>query len=370
MRKIGPYYETLAAKLGKRDAPNLDPIYLELAEKMNAKESKYIPLILAKLATPEQARLIRELPAPSEEIGRKLQMDKALVEKHLKEMMEKGLVVITKHGARMVRNTLQLHDSGTNNPKYEKLLGNEYLDLWAAYQLEEHFPALIDTLVGVDRGFAYSRIVPRWKSIEDVPGVLPCEDIREIMKSQEVIALVPCPCKKGFQQRQCGTRDETCINVGRTAMYNLNRGVGQRLTPEEAIAFCDSTDEEPFVHIAINQKTVNMLVCNCHWCCCELILPLLRQGKYPLWKGLAKSRFEAAVGVVEKCQACGKCQQRCQFEAAQIKVDPVTGQKKAYVDAEKCMGCGCCVVTCPNGARQMKLVRSPEHIPDVGPVVY
>jgi hypothetical protein len=189
MREIGPYYETLAAKFGKRGVPHLDPIYLELAEKMSAKESKYIPLILAKLATTEQARVIRELPAPTEEIAAKLRMDKALIEKYLNEMMEKGLVVITKHGARMVRNTLQLHDSATNNPKYEKLLGEEYLDLWAAYQLEEHFPALIDTLVGVDRGFAYSRIIPRWKSIQDVPGVLPCEDIREIMKSQEVIAL-------------------------------------------------------------------------------------------------------------------------------------------------------------------------------------
>lgn len=369
MRKIGPYYEALSDSLSKRGLPNVNPIYLELAERMNAKESKYIPLILAKLATTEQARIILELPAPAGEIAAKLQMEKPFVENHLRELMEKGLVVITKHGARMVRNTLQLHDSATNNPKYEKLLGEEYLDLWAAYQLEEHFPALIDTLVGVDRGFAYSRIVPRWKSIENVPGVLPCEDMRDIMKSQEVIALVPCPCKKGFQKRQCGVRDETCINVGRTAMYNLNRGVGRRVTPEEAIAFCDSTDEEPFVHIAINQKTVNMLVCNCHWCCCELILPLLRQNKYPLWKGLAKSRFEATVDV-GKCQACGKCQQRCQFEAAQIKDDPVADQKKAYVDTEKCMGCGCCVVTCPNKARQMKLVLPPEHIPDVGPVVY
>jgi ferredoxin len=369
MRDIGPHYETLGATLEKSATPNLDPIYLELADKMSAKESKYIPRILAKLATLEQARIIRELPAPPGDIAVKLHMEKALVEKHLKEMMEKGLVVTTRHGARMVRNTLQLHDSATNNPKYEKLLGEEYLDLWAAYQLEEHFPALIDTLVGVDRGFAYSRIVPRWKSIKDIPGVLPCEDIRDIMKSQEVIALVPCPCKKGFQKRQCGVLDETCINVGRTAMYNLNRGVGRRVTPEEAIAFCDRTDGESLVHIAINQKTVNMLVCNCHWCCCELILPLLRQSKYPLWKGLAKSRFEAAVDG-EKCRACGKCLERCQFEAARMKADPGSGQKGAFVDTEKCMGCGSCVVTCPNGARSMKLVRSPDHIPDVGPVVY
>jgi amino acid transporter len=58
----------------------------------------------------------------------------------------------------------QFKDSATNNPKYEKLLGEEYLDLWAAYQLEEHFPALIDTLVGVDRGFAYSRIIEYFPS--------------------------------------------------------------------------------------------------------------------------------------------------------------------------------------------------------------
>jgi ferredoxin len=369
MRQIGPYYENLAAKLAGSAPSKLDPIYLELAEIMGTKESKYIPRILAKLATPEQARVIRELPASAAEIAAKLKKDQALVEKHLEEMMEKGLVVVTKRGARMVRNTLQLHDSATNNPKYEKILGEEYLDLWAAYQLEEHFPALIDTLVGVERGFAYSRIVPRWKSIQNVPGVLPCEDMRDVLNSQEVIALVPCPCKKGFQKRQCGVQDETCINVGRTAMYNLNRGVGRKVTPEQALAFCDRTDEEPFVHIAINQKTVNMLVCNCHWCCCELILPLLRQDKVPLWKGLAKSRFEAAVDL-EKCKGCGKCGERCQFGAVELRPDPVSGLKKSFVDTEKCMGCGCCAVTCPGGAREMKLVRPPEHIPDVGPVVY
>ena len=112
-----------------------------------------------------------------------------------------------------------------------------------------------------------------------------------------------------------------------------------------------------------------MLVCNCHWCCCELILPLFRQDKYRVWEGLAKSRFEAVVDP-EKCHACKTCIDRCQFEAVKMKYYPEFGEERAYIDTEKCMGCGCCVISCPSEARTMKLVRPPDHIPDVGPVVY
>ena len=367
MREIGPFYEKLAEKLDMQDVPALDPIYLELAELMEAKGSKYIPRILAKLATPEQARIVRELPASPEEIAEKLNLDKDLVSKHLDELREKGLIVITRHGARMVRNTLQLHDSATTNRKFDEALGDEYFDLWAAYQLEEHQSGLVETLAGGE--FPYSRIVPRWKSIEGIPGVLPCEDVREIFQAQEKIALVPCPCKRSYRKRECGLTDETCLNVGRTAAYNLGRGVGRELTYEEALAFCDKTDGQPFVHITINQKAVNMLVCNCHWCCCELILPLFRQDKYRVWEGLAKSRFEAAIDP-EKCRACKTCIDRCQFEAVKMKYYPEFGEERAYIDTEKCMGCGCCVISCPSEARTMKLVRPLDHIPDVGPVVY
>jgi len=75
-------------------------------------------------------------------------------------MMEKGLVVITKRGARMVRilysSTIRL----PINPKYEKLLGEEYLTFGQPYQLEEH--SRPDAPWSGGRGFAYSRIVPRW----------------------------------------------------------------------------------------------------------------------------------------------------------------------------------------------------------------
>jgi len=45
----------------------IDPIYKEIAAKIQCEDSKYIPQILAKLANLEQARILRELPASSAE---------------------------------------------------------------------------------------------------------------------------------------------------------------------------------------------------------------------------------------------------------------------------------------------------------------
>jgi hypothetical protein len=40
------------------------------------------------------------------------------------------------------------------------------------------------------------RVIPRWKAIKDLPGVLPCEDVREILKASAPITAMNCPCKK------------------------------------------------------------------------------------------------------------------------------------------------------------------------------
>jgi ferredoxin len=133
--------------------------------------------------------------------------------------------------------------------------------------------------------------------------------------------------------------------------------------------FFEETDKLPLVHIASNQRDVNVLLCNCHWDCCELLLPLFRSDKYELEKGAAKSRFVAVMDP-EKCKACGKCVQMCQFDAAKMKYYPELGETRAYIDAEKCMGCGSCVVNCANEARAMKIVRPPEYVPEEGPPPY
>jgi ferredoxin/biotin operon repressor len=345
----------------------LDPIYKELARKIREKESEYLPQILAKLANLEQAKIVRELPAPSEEIAKKLNLDKSLVDKHIQELIEKGLVFPTKKGPQMARTVEQLHDAALGNPKFDQQLGPEYFDLFARFMDHE----VVDEMLGMytSGGVPRFRIIPRWKSIEGIPGVLPNENVREILKSQETLALLHCPCKREHRTRACSVPIEVCINVGRVAQYNINRGAGKRITADEALKVVEQTDQYPMVHLSLNQAEVSQLICNCHGCCCSVLGHLIRQDKYKITQGVSKSRFEA-VADPERCKTCKTCVRKCQFGAAQVKYDPEIGAERAYVDAEKCMGCGSCVVSCVNKARSMKVVRPPEHIPPQAERIY
>ncbi len=138
----------------------------------------------------------------------------------------------------MARTLMQLHDSTLGNPKFDESLGNEFFDLWATLWGETRKPMPED----LHPESAVFRLVPRWKSIKDIPGVLPCEDVRELLKAQELIVLLHCGCKRSYRERECGIPDESCLTVGRTAQYNLERGTGRKLTYEEALKVIEKYD--------------------------------------------------------------------------------------------------------------------------------
>ena len=337
---------------------DIDLIYTDLALKIKGADSEYIPRILSKLANLEQARILLALPDPdrdasagrslkvSEKFARKLNLDKDTVDKHIQELVEKGVVFPTKSGPQMARTYMQLHDSTLANPKFDDSLGKEFFNLWAILEGRPHKPEAAD----LKPDSAQFRIVPKWKSIKDVPGVLPYEDMREILKSQELMVLIHCGCKRTYPDRECGIPDESCITVGRAAQYNLERGIGRRITYEEALEVLEKYDRYHTLTLVINQGDVNQLICNCHWCCCGA------------FRGAAKSRFIATVDVKD-CRACKTCVERCQYGAAQLKYDPEFGAERAFIDPELCRGCGDCITSCPSGVRKMKLARPPEHVP-------
>jgi ferredoxin len=361
MKKGDPdaLYRGLRERVDRQPKP-VEPVYYELADRIMPGDKDLLPRILAKMADPEQIRIVAALPDPdaqpasgkslaiSEQFAGHLGMEKGRVEQHIQELFEKGLLFPTKKGPAMARTFIQLHDAALGNPKFDTVLGQDYFDLWGCMEGIMRQPQPED----IHPGKSEFRVVPRWKAIADVPGVEDFDDLRTILKAHELIVLLSCGCKRAHNtDRWCGVPEESCITTGRAAEYNMERGAGRRITYEEALEVLDKYDKHPVVNITVNQRALGQLICNCHYCCCLGI------------RGAEKSRFVAVMNP-EKCKACKVCVERCQFGAISMKAYPGLEGERAYVDEEICRGCGSCVVGCKFAAKTMKVARPPEHIPE------
>jgi len=206
-----------------------------------------------------------------------------------------------------------------------------------------------------------SRIIPQWKSIKDTPGVLPCDDVRELFRENEdTLAVNPCSCARIYRKVTPRSTEEFCFIVGAPAKYNIDRGTGRKITLKEAMDILNQIEKYALVHIGYNEKKLNRLISNSDRNCA-----IFRFVPVNVREMIAPSRFEATVDA-KKClgSECRKCTEICIFGAAQMKHYPEFGEERAYIDREKCMGCGNCVIHCPIGVQKMKLVRPPEFIPD------
>lgn len=345
----------------------IDPVYSELSAKVREADSRLMPYVFESLINLEQAKILNEEPAPSEEIAEKLNLDKETVEKHIQYMFEIGLLFPGKSGWYLTRSWGALHDSvGASNSKYDN---NDFFDL-AFAKHEESNQKQIKEIEDGNRSLVRQgmRVIPRWKSIKDIPDVLPHEDVRAILKQSDPIVQLNCACRKIDREREC--KDviplETCLSLGRAGQYNLNRGAGKKITYEEAMKLLDELDSHPLVNMSGNSNRMPLLLCNCHQCCCGVFQRSAETKKRFDQIAMAKSRF-VAIAEVENCNACGNCADGlCPSGALQMKNYPEYAEERVSIDPEICIGCGLCVIRCPTEALKMKLVRPPEHIPAPG----
>ncbi|MFC1822268.1 4Fe-4S binding protein [Thermodesulfobacteriota bacterium] len=338
----------------------MSDLYQELSTRYGFPESKYLPMILKSMVSPEQTRILLQLTAKSEEVADKLRIDQQVVDDHLQELFEKGLAFPTSKGWRLGHNIDSLHDLALSNTKYwDSYGGNEYAHLWLAFEKLEWYPEFVGVHAALEAPLM--RVVPAWQAVKDNPDLLPEEDIREIYKKVESIALIPCPCRRKIYNRGCGSPDELCITLNRSAKYNLKRGVGRELTVEEAIELEETARKHDAITVVQNSPVSDMVICHCHRCCCLSFHATEQHGS--IYDEYEKSRYVAMVDP-EKCNACQKCIATCQYGAAEMKKYPEITKWKAHIDADKCVGCGNCFVKCPKeGAVSLKAVRPPGHIP-------
>jgi ferredoxin len=343
---------------------NIEPVYKELAARITKEKNQTLPKVLKKAVNLEQAKILKELPNTVEGIAQNLALDEEAVRKELQILFEKGVAVRGRKRWRLVNHIVLVKDLMAS--AHAKYIDDELLHLLHVMSLED--TENLDERVKNGETIPVMevmRVLPKWRTIKDIPGILPIEDIREILKTPPIV-VHRCPCRAVYEERPCKENVplDVCMAAGSTGKDFLDRGAGKEITYDEAIAMLDKLDESPIVSTAGNSNTLPSILCSCCDDCCGLFVkahrtqPLL--GKVPY----AKSRFVVKDDPAE-CTGCEMCLgDRCPVGAISMKEFPGLSNERSYTDVEACIGCGLCVLSCPTSARTMKLVRLPEHIPD------
>jgi Pyruvate/2-oxoacid:ferredoxin oxidoreductase delta subunit len=345
--------------------------YAVLAERHGYPKSARYLKILEFLMTPQQARIAADLPSAPEEIAQRHGIPLPMVKAELETLFLKGVVFPkdfkTLEFPRFARSVYQLHDASQSILDLDAKLYNEdskkeFYRLWEDFCEEEWYPDRLKEMAKAPR--PPLRVVAAYRAIKDIPGIEPYDDMREIIKAQETMALCSCTCRKRrtLLGMACEhTHDANCFQFNRGAEYAIARGSGRNLTQEQMVKLLDETEEDGLVHTWRNDRSMSMPVfCSCCIDCCMVWHPIDTHHGNIGWYW-AKSRFQAQIDD-SHCTGCQTCVDRCMFNAIEMVKVPGSKKLKAKIDPEKCFGCGVCAIKCEHDALILRMVRTPEHI--------
>lgn len=335
---------------------NDSEVYQAIAGKVQMPNSRWIPMILKKLITPEEGKVLLEMPLSVSEYADKYGVSADEAERILEELADKGVSIpLEKEGELKyccVSTPIQVHDAtihGALNNNYAPV-PMEIVEMWRNWRETEWLEML--KMMERSPNANHGRCIPSWSTVKDEPSLTADENLRTILEEAPAIAIVDCPCR--WLEVQEGVLDKptfTCISLTeKSVKYIVDRKIGKQLTLEEGYALLDQCEEAGLIPSA-GKKGKPKQLCMCTAKECMILRAQLLYG-YDLWD---RSRFDATVDE-ETCTACGTCAERCMMEAITM------GEESAEIDLAKCLGCGLCAVTCPTGALTMKLARPVEHL--------
>ncbi len=312
--------------------------------------------ILRKLFTPEEARLFMHLTLLGEEprvVAHRAGLPVEKAAGMLEAMERKGLISASHRPGKPTEYAAQQFVIGFWEGQVNRL-DRELVELF-----EEYLPDLFNA--NLWRKTPQLRTIPTVKSIptgtsipvgESIPVqnvVMAYERAEEIVRGQEVIAVMNCICRqeRRLAGKGCDKPLETCITFGSAARGSVASGKARLSSQVEALRSLQRADQAGLVLQPTNARAP-LSICACCGCCCGVLRSLKRQEKPA---SIASSAFIVRHDPAA-CSGCGACLDRCQLDAISLP------DGTAEIDLDRCIGCGLCVSTCPSGA--LALVRKPE----------
>jgi NAD-dependent dihydropyrimidine dehydrogenase PreA subunit len=346
-------------------------LYARLAARMGAGESPRYVKILQHQLTPEECRLLVELPTwtTREQLAQRLNIDEKVLQAQLDDLCQRRYLLKGKTGYAAAPN-IRSFPRGQDDEEMRKLrrefnTSGDYPKILVAgweHRLKE-------------RGFHAHKVIPARKALVASPNLRPeeilwYEDMPQIFERAKTRSQGGVNPDGELITKGCGCRQnwDACDYRGACTHWEFEEretapAMGGMLrretTPEEALAYTDDMEEQGLVHISPNTSQVTS-TCNCCPCCCMVLHSFLNYGN--VWETLAPSRYRAVIDQ-ELCNGCQTCVERCHFQAVEMRKVPDSKKMKAFIINEHCMGCGLCIFKCPQQAMHLELVRPPEHIP-------
>ena len=334
--------------------------YEKLIERINKSGVKH-PVtddmidILQVLYSEDQAVLITEFPPGTHSVqalSRMMGRDETLLDKILKDMSRKGLLLETAdaNGDKvyavlpfepgLIEILFLRGEDDAITRKYaklvDKLVHKEAILLDGVLSNPEQARQAF-TVPGV-------RIVAIEELISDDKEIVPWERVSAIVQSETSYAVGECTCKHIARLNGTPCKSDApskcCVWFGKIADYMVENGYASRITQEELYVLLKKCEEGGLVHVVGNRPLHKTpVLCNCCKCCCNYLKTNKRIRQ-------ADIQFTQSTNFLVRCReasciGCGQCVDYCQLEALQLSGDLIN------INEEYCKGCGVCVSKCP-----------------------
>jgi Pyruvate/2-oxoacid:ferredoxin oxidoreductase delta subunit len=176
--------------------------------------------------------------------------------------------------------------------------------------------------------------------------VLLLEEALALVDQAELHVVVPCDCRTTVMACDL-PRWNTCLRLDDRGRRTLAQGEGHVISREACREIVLEADRAGALHTGQRAEHGRPAILNgnCCACCSYPIRAGIELGMAKRWPRV----HYVAQRDPERCIVCGRCVERCPFDALSEDAE----QASILLDAERCWGCGLCANTCPQEAITM-----------------
>jgi electron transport complex protein RnfB len=325
-----------------------EDVYKQLCETMANRGGMYpgidIPEfydVARELFTPEEAAVSNAMPRgfnPAGVIAKEMGKGEKEVAAILEAMADKGLCTAGKMGEAtfyggppFVPGIFEFQFMRGTNTERDKKLATLIHAYKTAYDGFKERPKVT---------FPQMRVVTVDRVVKAGNKIHTYDQVASYIENYDPLAVSTCFCRHQArlidEDDHCGKPDEVCMQFGMGARFVIDRGMGRKISKEEALEILKQSEEAGLVHATVNRQEIDFL-CNCCSCHCMILKTALSQPR----PGLTLTSGFQPIWDAELCIACETCIERCPMTALTLGEEDVP-----EVDLDRCIGCGVCATGC------------------------